>query len=164
VQTILGELWEGSPADQPVLVRDARSLIPVALSPATDELAPYFQVAHDIATIFADDDRVEILNAVVRMGGGHLRSYLHYYITQKGAVLDEPGFVLLVRKSEALDFSLLIHGLVPLLAAYESAVQRGDAAKRAKLADAICQGIRAARAPATTRSGLSGARPVNAAT
>src|SRR5690606_11312095 len=141
VQAVLAALWKGSPADQPVLVRDARSLIPIALSPATDELAPYFAVAQDIAASFSDEDRVEILNPVVRMGGGHLRSYLHYYVTQKGKVLEDPAFVLLVRKSEALDFSLLIHGLVPLLEAYERAVQRGDAAKRAQLADSICQGI-----------------------
>lgn len=141
VQAVLAELWKGSPADQPVLVRDARSLIPIALSPATDELAPYFDVAQDVAASFSDDDRVEILNAVVRMGGGHLRSYLHYYVTQKGKVLEDPDFVLLVRKSEALDFSLLIHGLVPLLEAYERAVQNGDAAKRTVLADSICQGI-----------------------
>jgi hypothetical protein len=141
VQRVLDGLWQNSPADQAVLVRDARSLIPVALSPATEELAPYFVVAEHIATAFNDDDRAAILAAVVRMGGGHLRSYLHYYITQKGAVLDEPSFVLLTRKSDALDFSLLIHGLVPLLEAYERAVEHGDRERRLDLADAICQGI-----------------------
>jgi hypothetical protein len=140
-QRLLDELWQTAPADQPVLVRDARCLVPVALSPATEGLAPYFEVAENIATAFSADDRVEILKAVVRMGGGHLRSYLHYYITQKGAVLDEQSFVLLTRKSEALDFSLLIHGLVPLLEAYERAVQSGEHGERLDLADAICQGI-----------------------
>jgi len=141
VQRLLDALWQKSPADQPVLVRDARTLIPVALSPATDELYPYFDVAERIAASFSSEDRVEILEAVVKMAGGHLRSYLHYYITQKGLRLDEHGLVLLTRKSDALDFSLLIHGLVPVLAAYERAVERGDRQRRLELADAICQGV-----------------------
>src|SRR5215831_1618109 len=45
VQGLLDHLWRVSPADQPVLVRDARWLIPVAQSPTTDELAGYFEVA-----------------------------------------------------------------------------------------------------------------------
>jgi hypothetical protein len=141
VQGVLHELWTNSPGDQPVLVRDARSLIPLALSPATEKLAPYFEVAERIATGLAPDDRVETLKAVVRMAGGHLRSYLHYYVTQKGATLDELSFVVRTRKSEALDFSLLIHGLVPLIEAYERAVQSGDGEQRLELADAVCQGI-----------------------
>jgi hypothetical protein len=141
VQGVLDRLWTITPADQPVLVRDARSLIPVALSPATEELSPYFEVAEEIAEIFSEDDRIEIHKAVVPMAGGHLRSYLHYYITQKDAPLDENRLVLLTRKSNALDFSLLIHGLVPLLEAYERATHSGDGQKRLELADAICQGI-----------------------
>src|SRR5499427_8726065 len=35
VQAVLDRLWTSSPADQPVLVRDARWLIPLAQSPAT---------------------------------------------------------------------------------------------------------------------------------
>lgn len=141
VQGVLDELWEIKRPNQPALVRDARWLIPVALSPATDELAPYFDVAEHIASAFSDDDRTEIHQAVVRMAGGHLRSYLHYYSTQKGMPLDEERLVLLTRKSNALDFSLLIHGLVPLLQAYERAVDSGDAEQRLELADAICQGV-----------------------
>src|SRR5687767_4291002 len=37
VQHVLNQLWAIAPADQPVLVRDARWLIPMAQSPATDE-------------------------------------------------------------------------------------------------------------------------------
>src|SRR5262249_34838292 len=47
----------------------------------------------------------------------------------------------ITRKANALDYSLLIRGLVPLLEAYEHAVQSGDAQKRLELADAICQGV-----------------------
>jgi hypothetical protein len=141
VQGVLDRLRKITPADQPVLVRDARWLIPVAQSPATDELSPYFDVAERIAADFSDDDRIEIQRAVVRMAGGHLRSYLHYYTTQKGVPLGENSLVLISRKSNALDFSLLIQGLVPLLDAYERAVHGGDGEKRLELADAICQGL-----------------------
>ena len=74
VQGVLDQLWRTTPADQPVLVRDARWLIPVAQSPATDELAAYFEVAEQIAETLSEDDRLEIHKAVVRMAGGHLRS------------------------------------------------------------------------------------------
>ena len=141
IQRVLDRLWLGAPADQPVFVRNARWLLPVAQSPATDDLAPYFEVADEIAAAFAEDDRLQIQMAVVRMAGGHLRSYLHYYITQKGVPLDDSRLVQITRKANALDYSLLIRGLVPLLAAYEHAVKGGDAQKRLDLADAICQGI-----------------------
>ena len=42
VQGVLDQLWRITPADQPVLVRDARWLIQMAQSPATDELAGLF--------------------------------------------------------------------------------------------------------------------------
>jgi hypothetical protein len=141
LQGVLDALWKIRAADQPVLVRDARSLIPVALSPATDDLSPYFDVAQQIAETFSESDRIEIQKAVVRMAGGHLRSYLHYYITQKGVPLDDSRLVPIARKSNALDFSLLIHGLAPLLEAYERAVHDDDGQKRLELADAICQGV-----------------------
>jgi len=141
IQSLLDRLWSTAPADQPVFVRDARWLLPVAQSPATDDLAPYFEVADEIAAAFAEADRLEIQMAVVRMAGGHLRSYLHYYITQKSVPLDDNRLVQITRKANALDYSLLIRGLVPLLAAYERAVRGGDAQKRLDLADAICQGI-----------------------
>jgi hypothetical protein len=47
----------------------------------------------------------------------------------------------LTRKSNALDFSLLIHGLVVLLDTYEHAVESRDSEQRLRLADAICQGV-----------------------
>ncbi|HEY8521621.1 MAG TPA: hypothetical protein VIN61_16230, partial [Gammaproteobacteria bacterium] len=140
-QEVLDSLWKLGPADQPPLVRDARWLIPVAQSPGTDQLLPYFEVAEEIAASFATEDHVAIQDAVVRLAGGHLRSYLHYYVTQKGMDLDDAELVLTTRKSDALDFSLLIHGLVPLLEAYERAVQDGDGERRLALADAICQGV-----------------------
>jgi hypothetical protein len=55
--------------------------------------------------------------------------------------LDENSLVLTTRKSNALDFALLIQGLVPLLEAYEHARHSGDGRKRLELAAAICQGI-----------------------
>jgi hypothetical protein len=140
-QVILDALWRFGPSDQPVLVRSVRWLIPVAQSPGTEQLSPYFEVAEQIAATVAVDDRVQIHDAVVRMAGGHLRSYLHYQVTSKGFDLCDRALILLSRKSNALDYSLLIQGLVPLLEAYEHAVRDGDGAKRCELADAICQGI-----------------------
>jgi hypothetical protein len=140
-QRVLDAVWRATPADQPVLVRDVRWLIPVAMSPTTDDLAPYFEVAEEIGATFANDDRLAILSATVRIAGGHLRSYLQYYVVQKGQPLGDSGLVVLTRKSNALDFSLLIHGLVVLLDAYERAAESGEREKRLQLADAICQGI-----------------------
>jgi len=140
-QRVLDTVWRATPADQPVLVRDVRWLIPVAMSPTTDDLAPYFEVAEEIGANFANDDRLTILSATVRIAGGHLRSYLQYYVVQKGRPLDDSGLVLLTRRSNALDFSLLIHGLVALLDAYERALESGDSEQRLQLADAICQGV-----------------------
>lgn len=140
-QRVLDAVWRGNPADQPVLARDVRWLIPVAMSPVTDDLAPYFEVAEEIDAIAANDDRLEILDASVRMHGGHLRSYLHFAVMQNGVPLGDAGLTLLTRKTNALDFSLLIHALVPLLDAYERAVESGDAERRLRLADAICQGL-----------------------
>jgi hypothetical protein len=141
VQGVLDQLWRITPADQPVLVRDARWLIPIAQSPTTDELAGYFEVAAQIAKTFSEDDRLEIQKASVRMAGGHLRSQLRHVSTQKGVSLDENSLVLSTRRSNALDIAMLIQGLVPLLAAYEDALQGADSKKRLELADAICQGI-----------------------
>ena len=140
-QRMLDALWKTAPANQPVFVRDARWLIPVAHSYATDDLAPYLQVAQEISDAFTEEDRLEIQKAIVRMAGGHLRSYLHYYIREKGVPLDDSRLVQITRKSNALDYSLLIQALAPVLGAYEQAVQSGDAEKRADLADAICQGV-----------------------
>ena len=125
-QRVLDAVWQTLPPDQPVLVRDVRWLIPVAMSPTTDELAPYFEVAQEIGANFAPDDRLATLSATVRTAAGHLRSYLHYYVVQKGVPLGDSGLLVLTRKSNALDFSLLIHGLVALLDGYERAVESGD--------------------------------------
>ena len=75
---------ENRTADQPVLVRDARWLIPLAQSPTTDELGAYFEVAETVAETLSHDDRIEIHTAGVRMAGGHLRSQLrHYSLTER---------------------------------------------------------------------------------
>ncbi len=141
VQSVLGELWRTSPTEQPVLVRDARWLFPLAQSPTTDELHGYFVVAERIAETLSEQDRIEISSASVRMAGGHLRSQLRHVSTQKGVPIDERSLVLSTRRSNALDVATLMQALVPLLAAYERAVTAGDTVKRIALADAICQGI-----------------------
>jgi hypothetical protein len=145
VQGLLDQLWKITPADQPVLVRDARWLIPLAQSPTTDELAGYFEVAQQIAETFSEQDRIEIQKASVRMAGGHLRSQLRHVSMQKGVSLNENSLVLSTRRSNALDLALLIQGLVPLLVsyedAYEHAIHSGDGQNRLELAAAICQGI-----------------------
>ena len=141
VQRLLDQLWKTTPADQPVLVRDARWLIQLAQSPATDDLGAYFEVAEKIATTLSDDDRIEIHKAGARMTAGHLRSQIRYYSTKKAVALNESSVVLNTRNSNALDFALLIQDLVPLLEAYENAWHSDDGQKRLELADAICQGI-----------------------
>jgi hypothetical protein len=143
IQGVLDQLWKSSPSDQPVLVRDARWLIPLAQSPTTDELAPYFEVAKHIAETLLDADRLEIYKASVQMAGGHLRSQLRHYILKKGVSLDENSLVLSARSTNALDISVTLQSLVPLLKAYENAWHGGDQHHRLELADAICQGISA---------------------
>jgi len=141
VQGVLDQLWRVSPADQPVLVRDARWLIPVAQSPTTDELAGYFEVSQQIAENLPEESRIEILKAGVRMAGGHLRSQLRHISVQKALSLNDDSLVLSTRRSNALDIALLIQNLVPLLEAYENATNSGEGEKRLELADTICQGI-----------------------
>ncbi len=141
VQDLLDELWKITPSDQPVLVRDARWLFPLAQSPTTDELAGYFEVAEQIAATLSEQDRIEIQKAGVRMAGGHLRSQLRHVAMQKGVSLNEHSLVLSTRRSNALDLALLIQGLASLLEAYEHAWQSGDGQRRLELADSICQGI-----------------------
>jgi len=142
VQALLDALWSASPGDQPVLVRDARWLIPIAQSPTTDELHPYFDVAEQLQASLTEDDRLEIHRATIALAGGHLRSQLRYYDMQ-GTPLDEPSLVLTSRRSNALDFSMTIQGLVPLLRAYEQACNDVDGDRRLALAGAILQGISA---------------------
>jgi hypothetical protein len=141
IQDVIDQLWTITPADRPVLVRDARWLIQMAQSPATDELGAYFEVAETIAETLSEDDRIEIHKAGVRMAGGHLRSQIRYYSLKKAVSLDENSLVLDARTSNALDFALLVQELVPLLAAYENAWHGGDVQRRLELAEAICQGI-----------------------
>src|SRR5262249_15971357 len=141
LQGLLDQLWRITPANQPVLVRDARWLIPVAQSPTTDELAGYFEVAKHVAEASSKKDRLEIHKAGVRMAGGHLRSQLRHTSVQRAVSLDEHSLVLGTRRSNALDIALLIQGLAPLLDAYEQASNNGDGQKRRELADSICQGI-----------------------
>jgi hypothetical protein len=143
VQGVLDQLWTTTPADQPVLVRDARWLIQLAQSPATDDLGAYFDVAHNVAETLSNEDRIEIHKAGVRMTAGHLRSQIRYLSVKKAVSLDEENLVLSTRNSNALDFALLIQELVPLLEAYEYACHSEDSRKRLELAGAICQGISA---------------------
>ena len=143
IQGVLDELWRTSPAGQPVIVRDARWLIPLAQSLITDELAPYFEVARQVTDTFLEADRLEIQKAHVRMLGGHLTSQIRYYCTKDGVSIDEHSVVLRTRTSNALDFALLVQGLVALLKAYDCALQSGDEQMRIDMAGAICQGISA---------------------
>jgi hypothetical protein len=143
IQGLLDELWRSSPADQPVIVRDARWLIPLAQSLITDELAPYFEVSRQVTETLQEADGLEIRKAHVRMLGGHLTSQIRYYCTKDGVSIDEHSVVLRTRTSNALDFALLVHGLVELLKAYDCALQSGDERMRLDMAGAICQGISA---------------------
>jgi hypothetical protein len=143
IQGLLDQLWRSSPADQPVFVRDARWLIPLAQSPTTDELGGYFEVAEKIAQSLSEQDRIEIHKASVQMAGGHLRSQLRHYILKNGVSLDENSLVLSARSTNALDLALTIQGLVPLLKAYELAWHTREQHHQVEFAGAICQGISA---------------------
>ena len=153
IQGVLDELWRSSPSDQPVIVRDARWLIPLAQSLITDELAPYLEVAQQVAETLPEADVLEIQKAHVRMLGGHLASQIRYYCTKDGVPgvsLNEHSVVLRTRTSNALDFALLVQGLVGLLKAYDRASPRGDERMssgdermRLDMAGAIFQGISA---------------------
>jgi hypothetical protein len=143
IQGVLDELWRSSPADQPVIVRDARWLIPLAQSLITDELAAYFEVAQQVTETLQEADVLEIQKAHVRMLGGHLTSQIRYYCTKDCVSINEHSVVLRTRTSNALDFALLIQGLVALLKAYARALLSGDERMRLDMAGAICQGISA---------------------
>ena len=143
IQGVLDGLWSSSPADQPVIVRDARWLIPLAQSLITDELAPYFEVARQVTETLPEADVLEIQKAHVRMLGGHLTSQIRYYCTKDGVSINEHSVVLRTRTSNALDFALLVQGLVELLKAYDRALLSGDERMRLDMAGAIYQGISA---------------------
>jgi hypothetical protein len=142
LQDVLDALWQSSPADQPVLVRDVRWLVPVAQSPTTDDLASYFEAAHRIEECLPEADRLEIHKASLVMAGGHLRSQLRHF-TMQGRLLDDKSLISSTRGSNALDTAMTIQHLVPLLAAYEQAIGDGDADRRRMLAGVVCQGISA---------------------
>jgi hypothetical protein len=141
VQGVLDELWKSSPADQPVFVRDARWLIPLAQSLITDELAPYLEAARQVRETLPEEDALEIQKAQVRMLGGHLTSQIRYYCMKDGLSINEQSVVLRTRTSNALDFALLVQGLVELLKGYDRALQSGDERMRLDMAGAICQGM-----------------------
>src|SRR5262245_42080036 len=88
VQGVLDQPWTSTTADQPIVVRDARWLIQLAQSPATDELGAYFEVAEKIAQSLPLEDRIAIHGAGVRMAAGHLRSQIRYHSVQKAVSLD----------------------------------------------------------------------------
>jgi len=140
VRDVLDRLWSIRMADQPRLVGDARWLLPLAQSPATDDLGAYFDVAARIEALPVED-RLEIHKAGVCMTAGHLRSQIRYYANKKGVAFDDAGVILITRTSNALDFALLVQDLVPLLEAYEKAWSGGDDPKRLELADVIGQAV-----------------------
>ena len=143
IQGVLDALWKSTPAGQPAFVRDARWLVPLAQSLITDELAPYFEVARHVTETLPEADVLEIQKAHARMIGGHLTSQIRYYSTKDGVPINSPSVVLRTRTSNALDFALLVQGLVELLKAYDRALQSGDKRMRLDMAGAICQGISA---------------------
>ena len=108
LQAVLDHVWNSAPDDQPVLLRDARWLIQLAQSPATDDLGAYFEVSHKIAESFAEEDRIEIHKAGVRMTGGHLRSQIRYHSTKKGVALDEQSLILNTRIANTLDLEVVV--------------------------------------------------------
>jgi hypothetical protein len=123
------------------MVRDARWLIPLAQSLITDELETYFEVARQVTETLQEADVLEIRKAHVRMLGGHLTSQIRYYCTKDGVPINEHSVVLRTRTSNALDFALLVQGLVELLKAYDRALRSGDERMRLDMAPAIYQGI-----------------------
>jgi hypothetical protein len=157
VQRVLDELWANTPADQPVFLRDARWLIQLAQSPATDDLGAYFEVARNVAVTLPDQDRIAIHKAGVRMTAGHLRSQTRHLAMKHAVSLHDERVMLSTRNSNALDFALLIQELVPLIEAYEQACHSEDGTKRLELADAICQGISADPELLVNRVALAGA-------
>ena len=91
VQRVLDGLWTTAPADQPVLVRDARWLIQMAQSPATEELAPYFDVAANIAGTLSEEDRIEIHKAGVRMAAGLIPLTADVRLAESGGPAARPS-------------------------------------------------------------------------
>lgn len=140
-QEVLDALWRSSPADQPVLVRNLCWLLPVAMSPTTDDLRGYFDIAAKVAATFPPAALLAAQKAAVQTGGGHLRSQLFHLARRRGVSLNEHDLLMMTRISNALDISLLMEGLATLMQAYEKAVQSGTQAERLALAAAISEGL-----------------------
>ena len=148
LQALLDELRTSAPGDRPVLVRDARWLIPLAQSPTTDDLGAYFEISRRIESL-SEADALEVRRASVCMIAGHLRSQMRHYVMRDNLSLDDESVIRRTRTSNALDFALLVQGLVPLLEAYETALERkddygdgdGGGGARRILAGTICQAI-----------------------
>ncbi len=104
---------------------------------------PYFEVAQQVTETLPEADVLEIQKAHVRMLGGHLTSQIRYYCTKDSVPINDHSVVLRTRASNALDFALLVQGLVELLKTYDRALQSGDERMRLDMAGAICQGISA---------------------
>jgi hypothetical protein len=143
IQGVLDELWRSSPTAQPAIVRDARWLIPLAQSLITDELAPYLEAARHVTEMLPEADTLEIQKAHVRMLGGHLTSQIRHHCIRDGLTIDDHRVVVRTRTSNALDFALLVQGLVGLLKSYDCALQSGDERIRLEMAGAVFQGISA---------------------
>ena len=141
LQGLLDEQAATAPVGQPAMLRDARWLVPLALSPTTDELGGYFDVIRNVSDALPVDDCRETLRAYVAMIGGHLRSQIRHYALKENVSFDDASVVRRTRTSNALDFALLIQGLVPLLEAYEQTLNAGRESARVVIASAILQGI-----------------------
>jgi hypothetical protein len=140
VQRLLDRLNAGAPLQ---FVRDARWLIQTAQGALTTELAPYFTVAARVSGALGPAHQLEVHRAGALLAGGHLRSQQRYRALEKGLSADDPGVLAIARNSNALDVALLVGDLLPLLSAYEVAVDAGDGEQRLHLADTILQGLSA---------------------
>src|SRR5581483_2331436 len=132
-----------APEGERVIVRDAAWLIQTAQGPLTAHLQPYFEIADRIARAFDGAPGLRIHDAGVRLGGGHLRSQLHYRVWSSGKDVDDPELRAFMRFSNSMDMALLVRDLVPVLEAYVAACDTGDADARARLSDTIVQGLSA---------------------
>ena len=138
------------------LARDARWLIQTAQGPLTRHVKPYFIKAGNISRSFTDSDRLEVHKAGAVLAGGHLRSQLRHLSWRTGWAFDNPQLLALTRSSNAMDMSLLVRDLVPLLDAYTAVRVRRDEDVRLALADAILQGMSADPELLLTRLDLLG--------
>jgi hypothetical protein len=141
LQQLLDRL--NGPASRTVFVRDAAWLIHTAQGPLTKHLKPYLDVADRIADSLTEPQRLALHKAGARLAGGHLRSQLRYRVWQTNRPPDDLDNLAFTRNSNALDGSLLVRDLVPLLEAYRVALHERDEEGRLDLADAILQAVSA---------------------